>query len=129
MSGETERQSQLAELSYSPSFYVRTTYGYKCWCSISECSDCGVRAKYEDMHTISPCPNCGGKVKERVGRWVVLSSSFFGKEYGYWEIKGEEAKPILTREKASNLVRNNVFTKEDFERLKEAVERISAKYG
>ncbi len=58
--------------SLPPSWFVQTARtGYKQWCNVSVCSGCRLRAKYEDMHPCSPCPRCGSKCEQMVGRWAV----------------------------------------------------------
>lgn len=79
-----------------PSSYVRLTWTYQNWCTITVCSSCGMRGHYADCHRVDPCWRCGDKVKEQVGRWVTtrrahwlypLLSSDGGD--GYWQLKGE----------------------------------------
>jgi len=76
-----------------PSWFVKQTRTYRNWCSVTECSECGLRAKYEDAHIVEPCPNCGGKMHQKVGRWLTtIPPIFFGivrKERGVWQLKGE----------------------------------------
>lgn len=78
-----------------PSQYVRASTDYRVWCSITVCEECGLRAKYEDCHPANPCPNCGGKVKETVGKWVTtVKPVLFGllrKERGYWLLRKEQS--------------------------------------
>ena len=65
--------------------------------NVNYCEDCDMHALYEDMHTVDPCPNCGGAVvsNEKVGKWIETkpSSGGFLREYvsseGYWAIKTE----------------------------------------
>jgi len=68
------------EKSMPPSWFVQRAREYKVWCNVNVCKSCGRRAKYEDMHSANPCPECGNKVKEFVGKWT-------GE---YWLIKGED---------------------------------------
>ncbi len=59
---------------------------------INQCTDCGSVGLYEDMHTVNPCPNCGGKVNPHgVGRWNAPKEAkgFFSTQWaeGKWEIR------------------------------------------
>ncbi len=75
----------------TPSIYVKLGYRYHQWCSITECIECGSRGKYEDLHPAHPCPFCGNKVKEKVGKWIDTSSKWkFWDSAGYWMTKEEE---------------------------------------
>ena len=47
-------------------------HGYKgCFVNVNVCSVCSRTALYEDMHVTNPCPDCGGKIKEKefAGIW------------------------------------------------------------
>lgn len=66
------------------------------WVSVSHCVACDLKAAREDFHPVSPCPECGGKLTERVGTWIVETKRvFFGlfkvKTNAYWKLKD---KPI-----------------------------------
>lgn len=55
-------------------------YGYHGgWADITICPDCKAHALYEDRHPVDPCPDCGGELKEAVGKWD--SSA------GLWQVK------------------------------------------
>jgi rRNA maturation endonuclease Nob1 len=81
-------------INVEPSFFVRQTRIYKKWCAVTNCRECDLKAKYEDCHPVDPCPNCGGKLIEKVGRWnVTVKPILFGllrKERGEWELKPEK---------------------------------------
>ncbi len=78
----------------SPSWFVRNARIYRKWCDVSVCKECGTRAKYEDMHPNNPCPECGGGVVKRTGRWIViiepLLMGFLRKEVGEWELLNKD---------------------------------------
>lgn len=47
-------------------------HGYKGgFANVNVCSVCSRTALYEDMHVTNPCPDCGGKIKEKkfAGIW------------------------------------------------------------
>jgi predicted RNA-binding Zn-ribbon protein involved in translation (DUF1610 family) len=78
-----------------PSWFVRNVRRYKTWCSITVCEDCGLRAKYEDCHPVHPCPNCGSRMVEHVGRWqATVKKVLFGllkrERGGRWVLLEEE---------------------------------------
>jgi hypothetical protein len=53
--------------------------------------ECGSRGKYHDLHPANPCPFCGNRVKEKVGKWIDTSSKWkFWDDSGYWMTKEEE---------------------------------------
>ena len=83
----------MTELHVKPSHFVRVTRVYRSWCTITVCGDCGLRAKYEDCHPVEPCPNCGGKLAEMVGRWVRVRRGTWWKLWTdavyRWQVKGE----------------------------------------
>jgi hypothetical protein len=56
-------------MNIKPSWFVKLTRIYKSWCNVVLCEKCGLKAKYEDCHPVEPCPNCGNRLTERVGRW------------------------------------------------------------
>lgn len=70
-----------------PSFFVKSTRIYKHWCSIGVCINCGLTGKREDLHPAHPCPNCGEKVVDRVGKWIKTSKWWHLRERGYWMVK------------------------------------------
>lgn len=75
------------ETHMPPSGFVQRTKVYKKWCSVVQCPDCGMVAKYEDRHPVNPCTECGNKnLKEKVGRWIAQSKWYEFKIKGYWEL-------------------------------------------
>lgn len=53
--------------------YVRPGYGYDkgTFASVNKCSNCHAIGYEYDMHTVNPCPKCGGKVKGHgAAKWV-----------------------------------------------------------
>ena len=79
-------------------------YGYKSsyWTNITECEDCNTRTLYEDRHPAKPCPDCGGKLTVRIGKYTgtrkiskfldlfydVISSGW--QSDGVWIVKNED---------------------------------------
>jgi hypothetical protein len=49
-------------------------YGYTGgFSATNQCSNCGIIGLYEDMHTIKPCRDCGGKVKSYgAAKWMMV---------------------------------------------------------
>jgi len=46
-------------------------YGYTGgWAKITICSECGLKALYDDCQSVYPCHVCGGEREEAVGKWV-----------------------------------------------------------
>lgn len=75
-----------------PSHTSKVFTKYAKWVKVSHCNTCDTKAAYEDFHPASPCPECGGKLTERVGTWVVETKPvFFGlfniQINAYWEVK------------------------------------------
>lgn len=74
-----------------PSLFVRQTRVYRQWCHVSFCNNCGLVAKYEDVHPVDPCPHCGEKLEKVVGRWrttkPALLLGLLRREQGEWELK------------------------------------------
>ena len=74
-------------------------YGYignNRWTSITICKKCGTRALYEDRHPVDPCPDCGGKLKEDIGKFIpvvanikLLWINFPIVIDGYWGLKSD----------------------------------------
>lgn len=63
-------------------------YNYKGgFTNLTICEECDTAALYEDRHPVYPCPDCGAKLIEKVGRWI--SGSWFKGTKGTWEIKGD----------------------------------------
>ena len=67
------------------------------WTDVTVCKGCGTRALYEDRHPVTPCPDCGGKLSEQIGRWIrepVPATGWLRRifpEYVYsWQLKGEQ---------------------------------------
>lgn len=78
------------ETTIIPSWYVRMTENYTAWANVGVCRICATTGHYKDLHPATPCPNCGGKVKEKVGRWIPRKHSFRPwKIDGHWEVKRE----------------------------------------
>ena len=56
--------------------YINLTpsyYGYQqgTYDNVNYCTECNVHGLYEDIHSVNPCPLCGGKIKEgKVGKWI-----------------------------------------------------------
>lgn len=43
----------------------------------NQCSNCSLIGLYEDMHTINPCRDCGGKVKPYgAAKWMMVDGQF-----------------------------------------------------
>lgn len=80
----------MSRIYIPSSWFVKFTRCYKQWCAITECKGCGLRAKYEDVHPVDPCPNCGGEVIEKVGRWTIVKKpkwyQFWKRKIGEWEL-------------------------------------------
>jgi len=61
------------------------------WANVNKCADCEMVGLSEDMFTIDPCPNCGGKTMSGyVGRWTGnWKNDFFksGWSDGVWEMR------------------------------------------
>lgn len=91
----------MKPLHVPPSWFVRQTCTFRLWCSIALCRTCGLHAKYEDAHPVSPCPRCGQRLSTGVGRWVdpIKASWLWKLAYrigladsppkehpGYWEV-------------------------------------------
>lgn len=78
--------------SIPPSWYVREMYNYHGWCNVTQCVSCGLTGKYEQLHPVDPCPTCGNKVEQKVGRWVDTEKFTWWKELlgkspkGHWRI-------------------------------------------
>ena len=83
----------MSTIHVGPSWFVRETRRFRVWCSVTVCNGCGLRAKYEDCHTVNPCPYCGDRMVERVGRWkTTVKPVLFGllrRERGEWELRSE----------------------------------------
>lgn len=64
------------------------------WISVSNCTKCDAVGAREDVHPVNPCPCCGSKLSEKVGRWVIetkpiLFGLFRIKDKAYWEVKNK----------------------------------------
>ena len=63
--------------------------------NVNYCTECGLQGLYEDLHSVNPCPQCGGQIVDydRVGKWIkpVYRTKFliFKEKIkdGYWFIK------------------------------------------
>ena len=62
-----------------------------CWESITKCVNCFRVRRYDNQHPSSPCPECGSRVEEGVGKFVSEKKWYdFWKiftDYGYWIVK------------------------------------------
>ena len=60
---------------------------YGDYVNICLCISCGRVGQYEDFHIANPCPFCGGKKTEGVGRFIKTSKWYqkiFNEKSGYW---------------------------------------------
>ena len=72
------RNKEVKDKNIIPQYH-RYHGGY--W-NINSCEECGLTGMHEDLHTIYPCPDCGGKIKESgVGKWVEIDNQL------QWELK------------------------------------------
>ena len=77
----------------APSLFVQLSRRYLEWCEVSQCPDCGLVGKTEDMYPRLPCPKCGNKRIQRVvGRWVPKQYPKFmfwkwWSNEGHWQLK------------------------------------------
>lgn len=54
-------------------------YGYipETFANVNKCSNCKVIGLYEDIHTVNPCPICGGAVKRNgAAKWTQLDGQY-----------------------------------------------------
>lgn len=61
------------------------------WVTIVICDHCRLHALREDCHPANPCPRCGNRLREAVGKWERLSPKWkFWRNVGRWNVKGEK---------------------------------------
>ncbi len=86
----------MTPLHFEPNYhgYIADSFD-----NVNYCQDCQTHALYEDMHSVNPCPVCGGKIieKEIVGKWIkpvycwVFIFGFIPlrklRKQGYWKTK------------------------------------------
>jgi len=96
----------LVHQSTPPSWYARTQFKEGDWVNVTVCEDCGLRGFRDDQHPVDPCRRCGGRVKQTVGKWVVLfedqyieqpwwkfwAPTKYVKQIGWWHIKEDERR-------------------------------------
>ena len=45
--------------------------------ALNQCTECSIIGLYEDLHTASPCPYCGGKTKgTKPGKYMLVDNEY-----------------------------------------------------